>query len=129
MRVNAIAPGYIETQLTLDWWSEQPDPAKAKQATLDLAADEAHGRAGGSGDDRRVPRVRRSAVHQRKLHHGGRRTFIAVSRLTAWGTAKEHKRCVINTGGRKWNVVSKQRTTHWPRCDVRKKKTRSTPSY
>jgi NAD(P)-dependent dehydrogenase (short-subunit alcohol dehydrogenase family) len=36
VRVNAIAPGYIETQLTLDWWNEQPDPAKAKQATLDL---------------------------------------------------------------------------------------------
>jgi NAD(P)-dependent dehydrogenase (short-subunit alcohol dehydrogenase family) len=36
VRVNAIAPGYIETQLTHDWWNEQPDPAAAKQATLDL---------------------------------------------------------------------------------------------
>ncbi|MGX7004488.1 SDR family oxidoreductase [Caballeronia sp. KNU42] len=36
VRVNAIAPGYIETQLTHDWWNEQADPAKAKQATLDL---------------------------------------------------------------------------------------------
>lgn len=36
VRVNAIAPGYIETQLTLDWWNEQGDPAAAKQATLDL---------------------------------------------------------------------------------------------
>jgi NAD(P)-dependent dehydrogenase (short-subunit alcohol dehydrogenase family) len=36
VRVNAIAPGYIETQLTHVWWNEQPDPAKAKQATLDL---------------------------------------------------------------------------------------------
>ena len=36
VRVNAIAPGYIETQLTHDWWNEQTDPAKAKQATLDL---------------------------------------------------------------------------------------------
>jgi NAD(P)-dependent dehydrogenase (short-subunit alcohol dehydrogenase family) len=36
VRVNAIAPGYIETQLTLDWWNEQADPAKAQQATLDL---------------------------------------------------------------------------------------------
>ncbi|MDR5737516.1 MULTISPECIES: SDR family oxidoreductase [unclassified Caballeronia] len=36
VRVNAIAPGYIETQLTLDWWNEQPDPAAARQATLDL---------------------------------------------------------------------------------------------
>jgi NAD(P)-dependent dehydrogenase (short-subunit alcohol dehydrogenase family) len=36
VRVNAIAPGYIETQLTHDWWNEQPDPAAARQATLDL---------------------------------------------------------------------------------------------
>jgi NAD(P)-dependent dehydrogenase (short-subunit alcohol dehydrogenase family) len=36
VRVNAIAPGYIETQLTHDWWNEQPDPRQAKQATLDL---------------------------------------------------------------------------------------------
>jgi len=36
VRVNAIAPGYIETQLTHDWWNEQADPAAAKQATLDL---------------------------------------------------------------------------------------------
>src|SRR5579863_8138485 len=36
VRVNAIAPGYIETQLKLDWWNGQPDPAVARQATLDL---------------------------------------------------------------------------------------------
>ncbi|RKE34286.1 NAD(P)-dependent dehydrogenase (short-subunit alcohol dehydrogenase family) [Paraburkholderia sp. BL23I1N1] len=36
VRVNAIAPGYIETQLTHNWWNEQADPAAAKQATLDL---------------------------------------------------------------------------------------------
>ncbi|SAK83848.1 short chain dehydrogenase [Caballeronia hypogeia] len=36
VRVNAIAPGYIETQLTLDWWDSQADPQAARQATLDL---------------------------------------------------------------------------------------------
>jgi NAD(P)-dependent dehydrogenase (short-subunit alcohol dehydrogenase family) len=36
VRVNAIAPGYIETQLTREWWDNQPDPAAAQQATLDL---------------------------------------------------------------------------------------------
>ncbi|MFL9870465.1 SDR family oxidoreductase [Paraburkholderia megapolitana] len=36
VRVNAIAPGYVETQLTRDWWNAQPDPAAAQQATLAL---------------------------------------------------------------------------------------------
>ncbi|MBW9107464.1 SDR family oxidoreductase [Paraburkholderia phenoliruptrix] len=36
VRVNAIAPGYIETQLARDWWNEQPDPVAARQATIDL---------------------------------------------------------------------------------------------
>ena len=36
VRVNAIAPGYVETQLTHDWWNGQSDPAAARQATLDL---------------------------------------------------------------------------------------------
>jgi len=36
VRVNAIAPGYIETQLTHDWWNAQPDPAAARRETLAL---------------------------------------------------------------------------------------------
>ncbi|AOJ76345.1 SDR family oxidoreductase [Burkholderia ubonensis] len=36
VRVNAIAPGYIETQLTRDWWDAQPDPAVARADTLAL---------------------------------------------------------------------------------------------
>ncbi|WP_277187014.1 SDR family oxidoreductase [Caballeronia sp. BR00000012568055] len=36
VRVNAIAPGYIETQLTHDWWNAQHDRQAARQATLDL---------------------------------------------------------------------------------------------
>ncbi|MGH8783357.1 SDR family oxidoreductase [Paraburkholderia sp.] len=36
VRVNAIAPGYVETQLTHDWWGAQNDPVAARQATLDL---------------------------------------------------------------------------------------------
>ena len=37
VRVNAIAPGYIETQLTRDWWESQPDPAAARAQTLALS--------------------------------------------------------------------------------------------
>ncbi|MCG5074388.1 SDR family oxidoreductase [Paraburkholderia tagetis] len=36
VRVNAIAPGYIETQLTHDWWNAQPDREAARRATLEL---------------------------------------------------------------------------------------------
>lgn len=36
VRVNAIAPGYVETQLTHDWWNAQLDPQAARQATLAL---------------------------------------------------------------------------------------------
>ena len=36
VRVNAIAPGYIETQLNIDYWNTFADPAAAKQATFDL---------------------------------------------------------------------------------------------
>jgi NAD(P)-dependent dehydrogenase (short-subunit alcohol dehydrogenase family) len=37
VRVNAIAPGYIETQLTRDWWNAQADPKAAREQTLALS--------------------------------------------------------------------------------------------
>ncbi|AIO65996.1 SDR family oxidoreductase [Burkholderia oklahomensis] len=36
VRVNAIAPGYIETRATHDWWNAQPDPQAARRETLAL---------------------------------------------------------------------------------------------
>jgi len=36
VRVNAIAPGYIETQLCVDYWNTFDDPTAAKKATYDL---------------------------------------------------------------------------------------------
>jgi len=36
IRVNAIAPGYIETQLALDYWKGFADPAAERQRIVDL---------------------------------------------------------------------------------------------
>ncbi|MFO1039310.1 MAG: SDR family oxidoreductase [Geminicoccaceae bacterium] len=36
VRVNAIAPGYIETQIAIDYWNEFPDPAAERQKACDL---------------------------------------------------------------------------------------------
>lgn len=36
VRVNALAPGYVETQKCLDWWQSFPDPAAARARTLAL---------------------------------------------------------------------------------------------
>lgn len=36
VRVNAIAPGYVETQNVTTYWNSFPDPAAARQRTLDL---------------------------------------------------------------------------------------------
>jgi NAD(P)-dependent dehydrogenase (short-subunit alcohol dehydrogenase family) len=36
VRVNAIAPGYIETQIAIDYWSTFPDPAAERKRAYDL---------------------------------------------------------------------------------------------
>ena len=36
VRVNAIAPGYIETQIALDYWNTFPDPQAERQKACDL---------------------------------------------------------------------------------------------
>jgi NAD(P)-dependent dehydrogenase (short-subunit alcohol dehydrogenase family) len=36
IRVNAICPGYIETQLAIDYWNGFDDPVAARQKTYDL---------------------------------------------------------------------------------------------
>ncbi|MDG4888764.1 SDR family oxidoreductase [Mesorhizobium sp. WSM4887] len=36
VRVNAIAPGYIETQIAVDYWNTFPDPQAERQRTYDL---------------------------------------------------------------------------------------------
>lgn len=36
VRVNAIAPGYIETQIALDYWATFPDPEAERQRACDL---------------------------------------------------------------------------------------------
>ena len=68
IRVNAIAPGYVETPIALDYWNTFPDPAAERQRACDLHPPKRIGRPGGGGDDRALPGVRRGAVHQRRLH-------------------------------------------------------------
>jgi NAD(P)-dependent dehydrogenase (short-subunit alcohol dehydrogenase family) len=36
VRVNAIAPGYIETQIAVDYWNTFPDPAAERKRAYDL---------------------------------------------------------------------------------------------
>lgn len=36
VRVNALAPGYVETQKVIDYWKSFPDPEKAKAETMKL---------------------------------------------------------------------------------------------
>src|SRR5690606_40847037 len=36
IRVNAIAPGYIETQLNVDYWNGFDDPVAERQRALDM---------------------------------------------------------------------------------------------
>jgi len=36
IRVNAIAPGYIETQIAVDYWNTFPDPQAERQRSYDL---------------------------------------------------------------------------------------------
>ncbi|MEZ2328448.1 SDR family oxidoreductase [Mesorhizobium sp. RCC_202] len=36
VRVNALAPGYVETQKAIDYWNSFPDPAAARANTLAL---------------------------------------------------------------------------------------------
>ncbi|MDA4630559.1 SDR family oxidoreductase, partial [Escherichia coli] len=36
VRVNALAPGYVETQKVLDYWNSFEDPAEARAKTLAL---------------------------------------------------------------------------------------------
>ena len=36
VRVNAIAPGYIETQIAIDYWNTFPDPQAERQKACDL---------------------------------------------------------------------------------------------
>jgi NAD(P)-dependent dehydrogenase (short-subunit alcohol dehydrogenase family) len=36
VRVNAIAPGYIETQIAVDYWNTFPDPEAERQRACDL---------------------------------------------------------------------------------------------
>ena len=89
VRVNAIAPGYIETPIAVEYWNTFPDPGAGKTARLRAASAKAHRAPRRSGLDRRVPGVRRGAVHQRRHDRHRRRPVGALSRLRGTRRAGE----------------------------------------
>ena len=83
IRVNAIAPGYIETPIATEYWNTFPDPEAGEETRLRPASAEAHRASGGSGLDGGVPGVRRGTVHQRRHHRHRRRAVGPLSRMTS----------------------------------------------
>ena len=68
VRVNAIAPGYVETQIAVDYWATFPDPRGRAAAHLRPAPAQTHRAPRRGRHDGRVPGLGRGALHQRGLH-------------------------------------------------------------
>ncbi len=90
VRVNAIAPGYIDTEIARDYWAGVRRPRRGARTGRGDASRPAHRITGRSRNDRGVPRLRRGALHQRRDHRDRWRTFGALPRLTPTG-GKPHE--------------------------------------
>ena len=81
IRVNAIAPGYIETPIAEAYWNTFPDPAAERRARRRPPSAQANRPAGRGRDDGGLPRFRRSAVHQCRNDHHRWRPLGSLPRL------------------------------------------------
>ena len=89
IRVNAICPGYIETQIAFDYWAGFPDPEAERRRAGLLPRHEAVRSTGRGGRRRPLPRLGRGEFHHRDPPHGGWRRLGGVPRLMQ----PEGKRC------------------------------------
>ena len=87
VRVNCVAPGFIETEQVRVYLDSHDDPAEAERETVAAAPDGPDGPARGGRRGRRVPRLRRRLVRHRLLVHRRRRPARLVGgreRSDAW---------------------------------------------
>ena len=88
IRVNAIAPGYIETPIAVAYWAHVPRPRSRATAGRRAPPAPPDRPAGGGRVYGGVPRLRRGAVHQRRDDRHRWRPLGSLPRL-ADGTQQE----------------------------------------
>ena len=96
VRVNAIAPGYIETQIATDYWNTFPDPQAERRKACDLHPPKRVGRPEEVAMTAVFLASDEAPVHQRRLHHDRWRALGALPRLTA--PAREARPCGFCSG-------------------------------
>ena len=85
VRVNCVAPGFIETEQVRVYIESHDDPAAAEREVVAAHPMGRMGRPGGGRGGRRVPRLRRRVVRHRVVLHRRRRSPRLVARVTVRG--------------------------------------------